>query len=737
MKKIYFLIILMGLITLSNQAQEVTVNKDLKVGLVFSGGGAKGFAHIGVLKALEEAGITVDYIGGTSMGAIVGGLYASGYSAQEIIDIAHDLNFENYMDEEISRSNKPFHIKENDDKYVIEVPVKNFELSLPSGFTQGVQIMNKVSKYTQHVSDIKDFNDLPIPFLCVATNLENGEEVILNHGDLSEAIRASAAYPTVVKPIQIDQKLLVDGGLVNNFPVEEVKSLGADYLIGVDVGSKNLYKKEELQSLVKILEQMVSYQMITPETLTKENKVNLYINPVSDQYNTFSFDQLDSIIELGYKTALTHMDKLKAIAKKQHRPKKPTSKVVILDRFIVKSIQFSGSKNFNNGYLLDKMQLKVGKIISFEELSNGIDRLWATDNFSKVQHRVVMDGGEGSVYVDLVENDVLSHIRIGGTYDELFKGGILVNLSSRRLIFGNDFLSADAVIGENFRYNIHYFIDNGINLSTGIQSTFQRFDYNANFNESFSTFAPENNFNNLGYSNFTNKLNFQFVYRDNFATGFGAEHQLIRAKNKNPQYLRTIEMMHVESLYGYMKYDSFDHRMFPKTGFTFQALGHWFLGMQNNLIPFKPYMQGQLLFGYAFPLGKHFSVQVESEAGLSFSDNTHPYLDFHLGGSQDNELQNFRSFYGYPFAHIGGKSYLKSGVNIKYEFYKNAFIGVAGQAARVEDNILDDLALFEDTHTGYSVFLGAKTPAGPIKVTLAHAPRMNDPIFTVKFGYWF
>ena len=736
--KSFALLFLLSFVSFTYIIAQETKESDLKVGLVLSGGGAKGYAHIGVLKALEEANVTIDYIGGTSMGSIVGGLYASGYKADEIAVIAHDLGFENYLEEEIQRPNKPFYIKENDDKYIIKIPVQNNSLSLPSGITQGVQVMNKISKYTQHVSHIKDFNHLPIPFLCIATNLENGEAVLLDKGDLAQSMRASAAYPTVIKPIIINNKLLVDGGLVNNFPVDEVKNMGADLLIGVDVGSKELYKKEELQSVVNILEQMVSYQMVNAEEISKKNKVDIYINPVDEKYNTFSFNKIDSIIQLGYDKALPFMDEFKAIAKKQNRVKKPTSKVVVLNSFIIKSIQFSGNKNYNNGYLLDKMQIKLGKIISFDNLANGIDRLWATNNFNQIQHKVVMDGGEGHVFIELKENKNLSKIQLGGHFDDLFKAGVLVNFSSRQLVLGNDIFSADAIIGENLRYNVNYFVDNGINLSTKIQSMYQSFDYNTDFSEDFSTFSPDVNYKNLSYKNFTNKINFQFVYRDNYAIGIGAKHQYIRVKDNYIQAENDIiEKMNVESLYSFIKIDTYDHRMFPKSGVFFTAMGQWHMAAQDNLLPFNPYLQGQVEFGYAFPIGKEFTIQLESEIGLSFSDNTHPYLDFQLGGSNDNQLENFRSLYGFPFAYMGGKSYLKSGINLKYELTKNVFAGVMGHVAKVEDNFLNEFSFFKDSHVSYGMYFGAKTLAGPIEISLSKSPEIDHPIFSLKYGYWF
>ena len=183
-----------------------TIKKDLKVGLVLSGGGAKGFAHVGVLKVLEEAGVRVDYIGGTSMGAIVGAMYASGYNAKEIDSLIRTFDFDKIMQDQIPRKSKPFYEKQNGEKYAITLPVEKRKVGLPKALSKGQNVLNLTSELLQHVDTIKDFNKLPIPFFCIATNLETGKQELLNSGFLPRAVQASGAFPTLLEPIEIDGK---------------------------------------------------------------------------------------------------------------------------------------------------------------------------------------------------------------------------------------------------------------------------------------------------------------------------------------------------------------------------------------------------------------------------------------------------------------------------------------------------------------------------------------------------
>jgi NTE family protein len=198
-----------------------------KIGLVLSGGGAKGFAHIGVLKVLEEAGIKIDYIGGTSMGSIIGGLYASGYNAAQIDSIFKKTDFDELINDYIPRSSKNFYGKKNDELYAIVLPFSNFRVGIPEALSKGMYNYNLLSSLTRNVRHVRDFNKLPTPFLCMGTNIETGEEVLLDKGNLVQAMMASAAFPSLFTPVEIDGKLLVDGGVVNNYPIKEVRNLGA------------------------------------------------------------------------------------------------------------------------------------------------------------------------------------------------------------------------------------------------------------------------------------------------------------------------------------------------------------------------------------------------------------------------------------------------------------------------------------------------------------------------------
>ena len=266
-----------------------------KIGLVLSGGGAKGLAHIGVLKVIDSLGIKVDYISGTSMGAVVGGLYASGYSAHQLDSIFSAIDVDALLQDYTPRESKSFYEKRNDEIYALALPFTNFKLGLPSGLSKGLYNYNLISRLTKHVSHIRDFDELPIPFLCIATDLETGEQNLLDSGILAQAIIASGAIPTLYNPVEINGIILIDGGVVNNYPVEELKSRGIDFIIGVDV-QEGLKNREQLKDVTSVLSQINNFSMIEKMD-GKRSLTNIYIQPEIKGFSVVSFDKGSEIIK--------------------------------------------------------------------------------------------------------------------------------------------------------------------------------------------------------------------------------------------------------------------------------------------------------------------------------------------------------------------------------------------------------------------------------------------------------
>ena len=306
LKKLLVILLFFSYISIWSQEHK---NNDQKIGLVLSGGGAKGLAHIGVLKTLDSLGIRVDQIGGTSMGAVIGSLYASGYSGAQLDSIFRSINFEDLINDNVPRAAKTFYEKEQAEKYAVTLPFDDFKINLPSAISKGQNVFNLLSKLTIIHSDISDFNSLPIPFFCMATDVESGQSIILDKGNLAQAVRASGALPSLFQPVYINDKMLIDGGVKNNYPIEELKAKGVDVIIGVDV-QDDLLSKVELKSAPDILLQINNYRTIE-DMKYKSKLTDIYIRPNIKDFNVVSFSEGQQIIKNGEKAALLVLKDLK------------------------------------------------------------------------------------------------------------------------------------------------------------------------------------------------------------------------------------------------------------------------------------------------------------------------------------------------------------------------------------------------------------------------------------------
>ncbi|MEX1384042.1 patatin-like phospholipase family protein, partial [Lutibacter sp.] len=570
-------------------SQEKPANQDLKVGLVLSGGGAKGLAHVSVLKVLEEAGVRVDYIGGTSMGAIIGALYASGYTANQLDSILKVIDFDLILTDQMPRKSKPFYEKEIGEKYALSLPVKNKRVGIPRALSEGQSVLNLLTKLTQHVNNITDFNKLPIPFVCIATNLETGKQEILNSGFLPEAVKASGSFPTLLAPVEIDEKILTDGGIVNNFPVDEVISMGADIIIGVDIQS-GLDKKDNLSSAVAIINQIVGFQMY--KTLDyKYGKVDVLIKPDVTHYNVISFDKKKEIMKAGDEAAREHMDNLRAIAKQQTTKETPKIKTKQL-QYDISDIRIQGNLNYTRAYILGKLNLKKQDKTGYNKLIQSINNLYATGNFENVQYKILDDteNEEGSVLsLKVKEHRISNYLQLGAHFDDLYKTGIIINSTAKHLFNKNDIISADIILGDNIRYNFDYFIDNGFYTSFGVKSRYNSFNANLNFEQTNSNIEDSNvNEINLVYEDFTNQIYFQTVFNRKFALGVGGEHKHLKVFTETISSLEsTVSANREKRLYfdnsdylnliAYLKIDTYDKKYFQKYGVFLDTEFRWFL----------------------------------------------------------------------------------------------------------------------------------------------------------------
>ncbi len=288
-----------------------------RIGLVLSGGGARGTAHIGVLKVLEQMRVPIDAIAGTSMGAVVGGLYASGLSARDIEKIMTSINWQDAFRDRPPREDLDLRRKEEDETFLVKYHfgVRDWHIVVPKGLIQGQKLTETLRRLTLPVARISDFDDLPTPFRAVATDLESGDSVVIGSGDLTSAMRASLSAPGVFAPVEREGRLLVDGGIADNIPVDIARTMGVDVLIVVDVGSP-LLQRQQLTSAPVISNQMISILINRDAqaqlaTLTAQD---VLIRPELGDASAFDFGRVARVIGAGEKAALESAARLAALA---------------------------------------------------------------------------------------------------------------------------------------------------------------------------------------------------------------------------------------------------------------------------------------------------------------------------------------------------------------------------------------------------------------------------------------
>jgi len=733
-----FLLIACSLLPIASQGQDTIKQTKPKIGLVLSGGGAKGFAHIGVLKVLDKAGVKIDYIGGTSMGAVVGGLYASGYSATQIDSIFYNTNFDELLQDYIPRSSKSFYEKKNDEMYAVSLPFRKFKITIPVALSKGMYNYSLLSKLTHNVRHVRDFSKLPIPFICIATDIEKGEEVVLKSGYLAQAMLASSAFPSLFYPVEIDGKLLVDGGVTNNYPVEELRKMGADIIIGVDV-QDDLKNRNSLNDATRILVQITNLDMIKKMS-EKINLTDIYIKPDVTEFGVISFNQGREIIKKGEEAALLTIDKLNALSlstKEYHHD----NLRVQHDTLLIKNVSLNRLDNYTRAYVMGKLNFKSGKKISYTDLKTGINNINATQNFSRINYTLESYQNADELQLSLTENPTKTYLKFGLHYDGLYKSALLVNITNKNSLFKNDVVSFDLGLGDNIRYNLDYYIDNGFYWSFGLKSWYNQFNRNVSTDFNNGEILDQLNLNsiNIDYADFTNQAYLQTVFIQKFLIGAGMELKNLKIDSENLGDLNpTFENSLYTSVFGYLKYDSYDNKLFPKKGWFFSGDIQSFLHSTNYTNEFNRFSIAKGELGFVKTFFDKVSLKVDNEAGFVFGNDSVHFFDFVLGGYGSKTINNFKHFYGYDFLSISADSYIKASFTLDYEFYKKNHFNFAANYANVEDDLFaNGNWLSKPTYSGYAIGYGLESIIGPIEIKYSWSPELSKGFTFISVGFWF
>lgn len=379
-----------------------------KIGLALSGGGARGGAHVGVLKALEEYGVQVDYIAGTSMGAIIGGLFASGYSAEEIENVLGETDWKKALTDSPDRRSRTMRKKELEAQFFIpfRVGFNKGKLQLPLGAIEGQHLDQIFHELFLPVVDVANFDRLPIPFRAVATDLVTGEAVVLSEGSLPNAVRASMSVPGVFAPVRIEDRLLVDGGMANNLPVNVVRSMGADIVIAVDISSPML-TEEQLTSVLSVTEQLTNF--LTRRSADAQIKSlgpkDILIKPELGNFSSADFEGAVGIVSAGYDAALPEKDRLIALTHYSGAGRTVRISMPATD-YVVEFVEIDNGSVLNDAIIKSRLAIETGQTLNLEALNESVDKIYSLDVFESVTYDTVTnEQGQKGVVVHAKPRD--------------------------------------------------------------------------------------------------------------------------------------------------------------------------------------------------------------------------------------------------------------------------------------------------------------------------------------------
>ncbi len=720
MKNILAFLLILSSFFISAQGIQKKADKPRpKIGLALSGGGAKGFSHIGVLKVLDSLGVKVDYISGTSMGAIVGGLYASGYSGKEIEKIVMETDFYNIIANEKSRQESTFFSK-TVDKYIISLPVKDGKINvLPKAISTGQKNIYLLKELFKNVSTIDDFSKLPIPFMCVATNLESGKTEIFEKGDLVSAIMASSAFPSLMDPVKINDSLYIDGAMTINYPSKPLKDKGIDIVIGVDL-SQGLATRDKLGSAVDILNQVIDFG-IQQETKNQYKYTDINIKPDLDGYSATSYGDKRAILDSGYVKAHEYIQPLNLLPKREDTALRAPMSSVYSNVYKIDSLIVDNNRIFSQSYVQGKMNLRLPSLQTYGGINQMIDRLYATNNYTLINYDIIQQDNQNILKLNVTEDNTRFFVKFGLHYDEIFKTGLLLNVTGKRLLFRNSIISLDVVVGDQPRYYLNYFIDNGYIPGFGMYASGMSLDLrdlDGNLHEEWNWLR--------------NEAFIQSIWRDKYAIGAGLSHDYFESKNISQNAYH--DHNNFINAFAFIKNDTQNDKNFPTKGILLHIEGK-VLDLLNDDQEGRT-IQGKVVSNLNFPISPKLTYQLNLFGGITLGETENKYYDYRIGGIFVQNLGNFVNFGGYEFGSISSENIFYASNKFQYNIYKSYFLDASVNFANMFSDIaVDDIVNISESSFG--VTAGYKSAFGQIKINYSHSINRQLNSFSVILGHWF
>jgi NTE family protein len=654
--------------------------------------------------------------------------------------------------------------KEFYDRYIIELGVRKTKLELPKGLIVGQRLSETLSTLTRHVHDIEDFNNLPIPFACVATDIEKGLPVVLNEGSLPLAIRASMAIPSIFTPVEIGDKLLVDGGLVRNFPVPECLDMGADIIIGVTV-SGGLLDKEELESAVDVLSQS-AFVLSVFDSDEQKKKCDLLIEPDIENFSTMGFEDTPAIIKSGEAAAEKARPALMALADSLGITPYGTVSVDVLprkDSVRVGSVIVRDNDHIPDSYVIGRMRINPEQMISIEEIENRVDAIFGTGYFNKLIYELESNDKGSFDLILTVEESYQSQIKFALHYDSENRAGLTVNFTRRNLLPASRLL-VEADIAENPRGQVSFlkYVGTRQSLAIKLGMNYRNSDIpNLESEDAEVTGVFRNRYLNPYLSVFETS-------RRNYSAGIKGQFEASRFRPKiggeDIRFLNELDWRSW-SMVIFGAYNSLNHRYFPTRGARYEASLKYSMGIdyriefkESDLIipvnvdvdPFPTIRAGHK---NVWPLTSSLSVGLSNTIVMNIIERNEdtgslPYInDQILIGGYRPLLTNSIAFWGAEQTQFYADNVFFNEIMLQLEPIRNIYLQLASQYVNAKypmkwlNRELSDDSFFlsEDSHAvwGYGALLSYASIIGPVSVGIASHNKTSKWNSFFSIGFYF
>lgn len=705
-----------------------------KVGVVLMGGGAKGFAHIGALKVIEEAGIPIDYIAGTSMGAIVGGLYSIGYDSHDLDSLSKNQDWMHLLTDEIYRYNLYGSEKDKAQTYIVTMNYEKQGIKLPSSIVSGQNIYNLMLDVTTGYHESVDFHRLPIPFSCVAADVKTGKEVVLSDGILPQALRASMAIPGIFSPVKMDSMLLIDGGILNNFPVDVVRKMGADIVIGVSFDKDEKKIEKNMGSFLELTNDFGNF--LGNEKLEENlRNTDLSIRVKLDKYNIASFrsDEVDSIIRIGETTTRNKWNELIELKNKLGSDDEISIRQIKnphigTDTLLIRSVYIEGLSAEDQQLVLNR--LRIGPKTTRKELQNIISRMYGTDLFSKVFYRLENQKPPYDLVFEIEKKDI-RNLNVGIRFDTQDLASILLNSTIRLRTSLNSTFEVTARLNKNPYLQINYSLSSTMLYKGGVQFKTSKNDINI-YDKGRLAY-------NLGFYQNTLNVNFSELqfYNMNLRLGMDIDYfyYLYELKNSGLPDLN-LESKPYMNYFLSGTYDNLNSSYYPTRGFYFNFR---YAVKTDNFYRFeghKPMQSIKFTFIKPHAINKKMTITPLIAGRIILSD-TVPFIYSNLAGGQwDSHYLNQQiSIQGLQGMEIFEKSLIKTELVLKYNFYKQHSVQATINCTMHDENIrqLPDRKPILGGTLGYSY----NTIIGPLIVRFSYSDRTRKIYPFISAGYYF